>query len=111
MLTIIYTEHGDSNADAKSEFIAMNMYNMYKDNNYTHLSSTSSLFTAFRMLVAEGKIPHDEVVFKFNNKILEINPDGQMKKGYPKGFCDAEFDLMLRIVNAQIARKGERNEN
>lgn len=105
MLTIVYSEHGKSNADAKSEFIAMNMYEKYKDKNYRYLSSTESLFTAFRVMVAEKKINHTDVVFKFENKTLELDEDGQLKDGYPKGFCDVDLDLYSRLIDTKVKNK------
>lgn len=111
MITIIYMVNGDSNADAKSESIAMNMYDMYKDYDYTHLSSTESLFTAFRTLIAEGKIPHDKVVFKYNDEIMTIDSDGQLDRGYPRGFCDSEQDLMRRLIKVRVEKmRAEKNK-
>lgn len=104
MITIVYTEHGDSNADLKSESLAMWIYENYKDNDYIYLTSTETLILAFRLLVAEGKIPHDKIVFRFNGEIIKILPDGQTHIGYPKGFCDAETNILFRMMEAKRKR-------
>lgn len=112
MIIIEFAEHGILNPDIKSESYAMRIYESYNDKNHDYLytSSTESLFTAFRMLVAEGKIPHNEVVFKYNGEIMNIGLDGELIGGYPKGFCDAEIHLMHRIIKAKINKNKKNRE-
>lgn len=106
MIRITYSKDGKSNPDAKSEKLAL-MLHEYK-NNYT--TSTNSLITAFRMLIAEGKIPHDEIVFVYEEEELTSNEYGTLNK-FPEGFCDVELNLLFRIMNAQRKRVKEKGDN
>lgn len=102
MLTIIYDAEGKANADLKSEILALSLF---ESKAITYTTSTNSLITAFRALIAEGVIPHAEVVFAFEGETLVIDADGQLERGYPKGFCDSEKQLLFRLIDARRKKK------
>lgn len=108
MIIVEYTKHGIPNADIESEWLAMEIYKRktehQSEDDYTYQTSTDSLITAFRTLIAEKQIPFDKVVFRFNGEILNIDEDGQLEKGYPKGFCDSEKKLLFRLIDAKMSR-------
>lgn len=105
MIIVEYAKHGIPNADLESEWLARQIYNRYisyrSELDYTYQTSTESLVTAFRMLIAEGVISHEEIQFEFDGEILKPLPDGQLEK-FTKGFCDAELDMMFRIIKTRI---------
>lgn len=102
MLTVVYSKYGKSNSDAMSEELALAIYS--DKTHYT--TSTDSLITAFKLLIAEEKIPYDGIRFVFENEELMINKMGEFEN-YPKGFCDTEQDMLFRILKSRRRRRKE----
>lgn len=115
MIIIEYSKYGIPNADLESEWLAREIYKRYtnyrSECDYTYQTSTDSLITAFRTLIAEQEIPFDKVVFKFNNEILKVDKYGQLEKGYPKGFCDSLETLLFRLIDTRRKNEAKRNED
>lgn len=105
MVIIEYSEHGIPNADLQSEWLAEQIYTRYtnyrSELDYTYHTSTDSLITAFRLLVAEGKIPKEDIKFRFKDEFLKIDSYGQIER-FPKGFVDSEMDRLYRLMKIQI---------
>ena len=115
MLIIEYAKHGIPNGDLLSEEIAREIYKRYSESgytdDYTYQTSTDGLVTAFRMLVAEGDIPHDKIVFKFNGEIIKvINELGEIER-WNNGFADAEMGMLRRIVQVRIKNRNKQDKN
>jgi hypothetical protein len=105
MLIVEYDAHAIAVKDIEAEEQARRSYRLYKGMEdipeWNHIKySTSNIFTAFRVLIAEGDIPHSDISFKYGDKIIVLDTKGRPIKGYPKGFCDVEIDLSFRLINA-----------
>lgn len=104
MLNVVYSDTGKPHADITVEQVARMTYDTYKNLSanaeMTIYVSTENIITAFRMLVAEGQIPHTEIEFKFNDKLITVNENGVLNH-YPKGFCDSETNRVFRILKAR----------
>jgi hypothetical protein len=108
MLTIEYKEGGIAVADKHAEQSARRVWKSYEDSkaamrvDIDHLVySTINIVTAFRMLVAEGLIPHNDIEFKYKDELLKLDKLGQFIGGYPIGFWDTERDFLKRMHEAR----------
>lgn len=96
MITIEYSKHGLAVSDDSVENFALKLFNTNKD----FYTSTESLILAFRVLIAEGKIPHDKVQFEYDGQIIRLYKNGTFEP-QPKGFCDCQYDMLIRLMMAQ----------
>lgn len=102
MKTVEYSGIGIAFADCLAEHAAQRFLEGYDDH---IVVSTSNFIDAVRVCVAEGKIDHKEVQFKFNGEIIPIKANGSLVD-WPKGFCDTIMNLQCRALQARIkARK------
>jgi hypothetical protein len=76
MITVILSKDGMACPDAEAEKKAMLLFNTIKNKEVA--ISTEVLFSAFRVAIKEGKIPHNEICFK-NSKgeDIVVNKDGR----------------------------------
>lgn len=104
MLNVVYSCTGKAYADITVEHVARETYNTYKNlyanADMTVYVSTENIITAFKMLVAEGHIPHTEIKFKFMDEVITVDEFGALSH-YPIGFCDIETDNLFRIFKAR----------
>lgn len=65
---------------------------------YIHIKvSTEMLIHSIRAEIAEGKIPHTEIRFLYDDNYLYPGKDGRLE-WWPKGFCDAQEIILGRII-------------
>lgn len=67
--------------------------------------SNSTPIHAIRLAIAEGRIPHDRVIFLFEDLEIAVNEYGAIPN-WPIGFADACWDLSTKIL--QTAQKKRR---
>lgn len=107
MLIVAYSDTGKPYADTTVEQMARKTYDTYKNLSanamMTIYVSTENIITAFKMLVAEGYIPHTEIEFRFNDELITIDNLGALSH-YPKGFCSIEAENLYRIFKARRAK-------
>lgn len=101
MLIVEYSSDGIAVPDFHCEERALGLFNSHQDQDIVSVS-TDNIITAFKMLVAEGSIPHKEIAFKYMTDHLTISHDGQLSK-YPTGFCDFEEKHLYRLLKARRA--------
>jgi len=96
MLTIEYDgENGECVPDFAAEAWVLDAFA-----NRKFVSVGSELmFHAARVLVAEGKIPADQIEFWFKGKKLSHNPDGTLNAWEP-GLCDTYSKFLGRLLRA-----------
>jgi hypothetical protein len=70
--------------------------------------STENVFELVLTLIAEDKIPADQVVFIYNGQELHPNQYGRLED-WPKGFCSTVGDLVERRLRAQMNKYKENN--
>jgi hypothetical protein len=95
-LIVTYIPNGGAiYADGSIEDEVMGVYEASRTFPYdTNLSVSSTIFIYFlRALVAEGKIPCENVELRYNGEILEMDKNGRLAH-WPRGFADA-FDRAL----------------
>lgn len=59
--------------------------------------SSEITILAFRVLVRDGFIKHDELVFLFKGQKIQVDSKGELEK-YPNGFCDTFSSLLFRLI-------------
>lgn len=105
MIIVEYADWATPHADSRVEETALTIWKNFSDiKNFEYATSTANLITAFRMLVAEGVIPHNDIVFRFNGNTIQILKDGSLSD-FPKGFADIELDMMCRIIDTKITKE------
>lgn len=62
--------------------------------------STTLLIALFRCAIVQKKIKHNEIKFKFKEKIIDVDKYGMCKE-WPKGFGDADIDAMEILLTCQ----------
>ena len=95
MKIISFSRMGVAFSDFEVEEIALRFYNA--SNWDSIVVSTATFVTAIRVLIKEGKIPHDAIVFEFNGQLLHPNKSGRLND-WPTGFCHHEEDLLMRLL-------------
>lgn len=105
MIIVEYADWATPHADLRVEETALTIWKQfYYFKTFEYSTSTANLITAFRMLIAEGKIPHNDIVFKFRDNIIQVLKDGSLSD-FPKGFADTELDMMWRIMDTKITKE------
>ena len=59
--------------------------------------SNETLIMATRVLIHEGEIPFDSVVFVFKEQELVVDRDGRLPV-WPRGFCECSEDFLARLM-------------
>ena len=73
--------------------------------------SNQSVIDELRLRVCKGEISHNEIVFKFKDKYIEVNKYGASPSGYPKGFMSTVIDRTTELLRCACnKRKEERNK-
>jgi len=67
------------------------------------------LINEFRLRVARGVIPHDQIEFMFNEEILPIRPTGKLDE-WPHGFCDYGTTQTYELIKLAAKRARARQE-
>lgn len=103
MLIIKYTDKkAHLIADGKAEEFAAEMIRIYFDKfnkrDFTINVGTELVIMAFRVLVCEGKLHHEQIEFHYNGKVIRINKDGRYLCPPPEGFCDRFDDFLDRLL-------------
>ena len=65
-----------------------------------YITSSANVITAFRLAAAEKKISVDDIVFFFNGEEITMDSKFEMS-AWPKGFCDAQGDMLTKIMQAR----------
>jgi hypothetical protein len=65
---------------------------------------SETIINEFRLRVAEGKLPHDELIFEFLGKPFQMN-EYAVIKDWPEGFCDYCDKQTVGIVQASMQKR------
>jgi hypothetical protein len=57
------------------------------------------LVDAFRVKIAEGRLSHKDIIFRFKGENIKSDKYGRLQV-WPKGFCDVGTDLLERLLTA-----------
>ena len=60
------------------------------------------LIEHLRLMIKNGDIQHEDVVFKFGNDVIFVNKNGTMDH-WPKGFGDAEINILEKLLGWDTA--------
>lgn len=105
MIIVEYADWATPHADLKVEETALDIWESFSDvEDFEYPTSTANLITAFRMLIAEGSIPHNDIVFKFGDSMIQVLKDGSLSD-FPRGFADEELNMMCRIIDTKITKE------
>lgn len=109
MITIIYDPLSSSPAvkDGEVEKIVDDIEWVSKDSKNHVVSqefSNGLVIYEIRARIAEGKINHENIQFKVNDKIIKIDEFGCLDSN-PDGFCDQSFHCARRILRARFPKK------
>jgi|AntAceMinimDraft_16_1070373.scaffolds.fasta_scaffold74983_4 hypothetical protein len=72
---------------------------------------TELLIDWVRVKVKEGVLDHKNVQFKFKDKILKCDEEGQINEHWPEGFCDQHMNALMRILKRSEKEKEKRKLN
>ena len=99
-LTIIYQQVGGRViSDGVCEELALDCWRM-RDKCPVITTSTALFITALRVLVVEGTIPRDDLIFIFEKKVLTMDSSGRIED-WPEGFDDVAEKLLMRLMRGQ----------
>lgn len=111
MLTIIYDPiNGQTCPDYEIVTFCENVLSNYVgmkevgEESYAREIGSELLITQFRVMVAEGKIPCDDIEIKFEDKIIKISEIGSIVI-WPKGFCDTYSKCVVFLGRIRRANK------
>lgn len=70
--------------------------------NYVILMTSQALVVDYvRLAVAEGRIHHKKVQFRFENYEIDIDKCGRLSH-WPKGFCDYTDNILTSLLELEI---------
>ena len=72
--------------------------------------SNQTVIDEIRLRVCKGEISHEKIIFRFENKSMQINEYGAMFNKYPKILCynyNRITELLQCAYNKQKANKAE----
>lgn len=96
MITIRYCAEGEAVSDfGVEEWWAKAL--AYNGNVLLRVSTTLPI-TRARVAVCEADLFCVDVAFEFQGELLHPDPDGRLAH-WPRGFCDAEEDLLFRLLD------------
>ncbi len=96
MIKVEYTYEGGSVSDYSARDIAVSIAKHGKSE-YIWQFSTSNIFEHLRVLVKQGVISHEELVFIFEDQEILVNKNGTINH-WPKGFLDWYMDVLTEII-------------
>jgi len=104
MIRIEYAPGGElvSDFDIQS-FMDMVVSKIENNNDMDWTVSNSLPIEAINLLVAEGKVPHEKVIYIFEDKEIRPNEYGVIWR--PKGFCDIGSDIAEKTLVASMKRR------
>ena len=108
MITIKYASGGElvSDFDIQS-FMDMVMTKAENDNDMNWTVSSSLPIEAITLLIAEGKVPHDKVLFIFEDKEIRPNEYGVIWR--PEGYCDIGCKIAEKTLIAAVKKRRTKN--
>jgi hypothetical protein len=113
MITIDYTHddckitYSDAHSEPFAREIAKATNNGNSDYNFTTCNEND--VHAFRLLIAEGSLPHDKVRFLFGDQTVNINEYGACRD-WPDGWADTGARLAENILCATIRKKKQNDK-
>jgi len=96
MKVIEFHPDGDAVADARAERCALDF--LLSDVSQNIRVSTDNFITAVRVLVCEGKFPHDQVEFRYEDHRMIPDRHGRLSN-WPNGFCDYNDGWLDRLLS------------
>lgn len=108
MLEIEYCEDGEAVSDFKAIEYVKDLYDFATKNNITVSAHVSSeiVIQAARVLIAEGRILHNQVVFIFKEEKITADKYGRMQR-WPKGFCDISLDFCSFLLGCTFTKESK----
>lgn len=106
MLVIAYDPvNGIPATDGAAATLALNLVEQHKVKGAGYFKTASYIVVQnIRLLVATGKIPAEEVIFKFDGyDDITIRPTGQLS-AWPNGFCDHDMKLLSQLLKARAGK-------
>ncbi len=105
MITVTYDPHGqdelgisDGETDRFADHIQGAVEHSKTDIEYKILNFL--VINEIRARIAENKIDHTKIQFKFQGQIIVPNNDGTLSD-YPRGFGDTDILIVRRILSAR----------
>lgn len=101
-IAIIFSPIGDVVADCNAEAYAVRFWEKKKN----CIVATESIITAIRVLVCEGKIDHEKIIFydEKSDSCMEVNTYGVLPH-WVRGFCETDLNLVERILLGGIEKR------
>jgi hypothetical protein len=111
MITIEYTpEDSDASvADGMAMDIALQIAAETAARTYTWRSANANVFDCLRVLIAEGKLDPQAILFRHNGQDFRPNKYGDLHP-WPAGFCELNANWAERILHAAIKQYQARQE-
>lgn len=99
MIILEYHPDGICVPDVKAMETAQSFVQRANDSNAIHevKFSQTMIFDAFRVLIKRGVVNASDVGFKFQDKMMYPNSDGQLN-AWPRGFCDLTEDYLMELM-------------
>jgi hypothetical protein len=100
ILTIDYNANSgfvmaDGRAEGQVDHLISGFLGQNNDQNI--VTSSALIIDFFRLRVAEGIIPTDQIKFTFNGKTLNHNKHGRIEQ-WPDGYCDIPIGPMEKLL-------------
>ena len=106
MFKVIYDpEFGQIVPDADIESFVKSYIDNHSRNAKVRVGS-ETLFTRFRVAVAEGDLDFESVEFYFKGELIKHRADGSLER-WPKGMCDYYGNYVRRITACRRPRNFE----
>lgn len=71
-----------------------------------HLTySTDNIFYALRMLIVNGTLPHDKILFVYQGHAYGLDEYGHVLGGWPEGFADLAARFNEAIIKAIMQKE------
>lgn len=67
--------------------------------------ASETLMNAFRVLVSQGAMDHNEFKIKFEGALIDVTKDGRLKK-WPPGLCDITSKMLRALARAGSVQRG-----
>lgn len=106
MITINYCKNGIPMSDFEARQYVSNIIKEFHEFKTTFNIETSSenVVNSFRLAIVEDKISINEIIFKYENNVLQLTEYGTFET-FPKGFIDINTSIARYIVKAQSIKR------
>lgn len=106
MITIEYAGYGKPVSDFDYEKVLKDIIWLCLEHSSPtpYCFSSSIIFTAIRLAIAKGEIPHDKIQFKYQDKVFSVNKYGAIMD-WPTGFCDIGSRMCEEILKLAMAKR------